>query len=45
MHGDVPANILKKSIEIHLDLIAEIINKSFCKRIFPEVSKFQVSNF
>ena len=44
MHGDVPANLLKKSIEIHLDLITEIIDKSFCKGIFPEVSNFQVSN-
>lgn len=27
MHGDIPTNVLKGSIEVHLNLITEIIKK------------------
>ena len=40
MRGDTPADILKGSIEVHLNLIAGIISKSFCDGVFPEVLKF-----
>ena len=40
MRGDTPADILKGSIEVHLNLIAGIIRKSFCDGVFPEVLKF-----
>lgn len=37
MHGDVPTNIFKRNFEVHLNLITEIIDKSFRKGVFPEV--------
>lgn len=42
MHGDIPAVILKGSIEIYLNLITELINNSFCKRVFPKAPKFAI---
>ena len=40
MRGDTPADILKGSIEVYLNLITEIISKSFRDGVFPEVLKF-----
>lgn len=40
IHGDIPAYILKGSIEIHLHLNTGIISKLFRKEGFPEVLTF-----
>ena len=40
LHGDMSVDILKKSIEIYLDLTKEVIHRSFRKGVFPEVLKF-----
>ena len=40
MHNDMLVDILKRSIEIYLDLIKEVINRPFRKGVFPEVLKF-----
>ena len=42
MHGDIHAVILKGSIEVHLNLITELINNSFRKRVFPKAPKFAI---
>ena len=39
IQGDIPADILKASIDIHLNLITEIINDSFKNGIFPDELK------
>lgn len=40
MGGDIPADILKRSVEVHLNLFIEIMNRSFRGGAFPEVLEF-----
>ena len=42
MHGNIPANISKGSVEVHLNLIVRNCQKkSFHEEVFPGVLKLQ----
>ena len=37
--GDIPAKVLKSTIDVHVSLLTKIINSSFRNRCFPDELK------